>query len=175
MQLRFTSPHLSITDFPTIDLSEFSLITGVNGSGKTHLLQAIANGNIVADIAPNSNEDARYFDWNTLMPADTGTFDGHDLLQQRSNIFTRFDKQFRAHASRIIEVAIELHVPEKYLSDPKRLLSMSVEELDVAMGNVDQASNAHAQIQTVANDISKIMGRQMRKNREALSTTTLLR
>jgi len=46
MRLEFHSRHLSITDFPAIDLPKLSIIVGINGSGKTHLLEAIENGSI---------------------------------------------------------------------------------------------------------------------------------
>lgn len=46
MQLSFNQPHLSISAFPDIELPAFTVIVGLNGSGKSHLLQAIANGSV---------------------------------------------------------------------------------------------------------------------------------
>lgn len=48
MRLSFQSPHLSIRAFPEIDLPQFALIVGLNGSGKSHLLQAILNNAVRA-------------------------------------------------------------------------------------------------------------------------------
>lgn len=77
--LEFARPHLSIKTFPNIELPDFSLITGLNGTGKTHLLRAIAEGYIrcrVGDVKRTGPVDAylkpaeiRYFDWNSLRPA----------------------------------------------------------------------------------------------------------
>lgn len=46
MKLQFDQEYLSIGRFADVDLPIFSVLTGVNGSGKTHLLKAIANGSI---------------------------------------------------------------------------------------------------------------------------------
>ena len=55
VHLKFVQPHLSIRDFPEIDIPQLTVIVGLNGSGKSHLLQAIANGSVsnsVVQISP---------------------------------------------------------------------------------------------------------------------------
>lgn len=65
MQLSFKQPHLSISAFPDIDLPPFTVIVGLNGSGKSHLLQAIANGCVANSVtiqptqASSSNPNIR--------------------------------------------------------------------------------------------------------------------
>ena len=51
MRLRFEGRHLSIVDFPEIDLPQMAVIVGLNGSGKSHLLQAIRNGSVSNSVA----------------------------------------------------------------------------------------------------------------------------
>jgi AAA15 family ATPase/GTPase len=46
LNLQFIQPHNSIKAFEDCELPDFSIITGVNGSGKTHLLEAIQHGHI---------------------------------------------------------------------------------------------------------------------------------
>lgn len=46
MELTFASKYLSIKKFDPTDLPDFTVLTGLNGSGKTHLLKAIEGGNI---------------------------------------------------------------------------------------------------------------------------------
>ena len=50
MKLLFNQPHLSIaqSDQP-VEVSDFAILTGLNGSGKSHLLQAIAGGAVLID------------------------------------------------------------------------------------------------------------------------------
>lgn len=52
MHLKFEDRHLSITDFPEIDLPQLTVIVGLNGAGKSHLLQAIQNGSVSNSVAP---------------------------------------------------------------------------------------------------------------------------
>src|SRR2546430_1713718 len=52
MRLTFIRPHLSITAFPDIDLPRLTIVLGINGVGKSHLLEAIAKGNIGTDLVP---------------------------------------------------------------------------------------------------------------------------
>ncbi len=54
MKLTFAQRHLSIAAFPEIELPPLAIIVGINGSGKTHLLQAIDNGSVANSIAPRA-------------------------------------------------------------------------------------------------------------------------
>ncbi|MFZ4762586.1 MAG: ATP-binding protein [Alphaproteobacteria bacterium] len=47
--LKLHEPHKSITAFGDVDLPDFTVITGLNGSGKTHLLEAITQRRIKSD------------------------------------------------------------------------------------------------------------------------------
>lgn len=52
MKLNVQNPHLSITRTAEYAVANFTVLTGLNGSGKTHLLQGIKQGNIVCDDIP---------------------------------------------------------------------------------------------------------------------------
>lgn len=98
MKLSFKQPHLSLTAFPDIEVPPFTVIVGLNGSGKSHLLQAIANGyvsNSVVQIAPNANihanpsirllgQDGRVLD---LGQAYNGTQDARDPTTEMMGSF----------------------------------------------------------------------------------------
>lgn len=50
MHLTFKKPHLSIREaLPDQDVPDFAVISGLNGAGKSHLLQAIAKGAVQVD------------------------------------------------------------------------------------------------------------------------------
>ncbi|QHL90798.1 AAA family ATPase [Sphingomonas changnyeongensis] len=55
MQLSLQFPYLSIKAFPTVTLPALTVIVGINGSGKSHLLQAIAGGQVRNSIAAADN------------------------------------------------------------------------------------------------------------------------
>lgn len=83
MKLSFKQSHLSISAFPDIDLPAFTVIVGLNGSGKSHLLQAIANGcvsNSVMEILPGSGNPSPYI---KLLSQDGRTLElGHTYSRQ---------------------------------------------------------------------------------------------
>lgn len=153
MQLTFSQPHLSIVDFPPASLPQFTLITGVNGAGKTHLLKAIDEGKIRVDVAPSFQTQARYFDWNNLVPADQNEFDGHSLVQQRNQYFTQFDAQFQAHKQQLTQVARTLNLPRDLLQNPKRLASLSRDDLALHVP-ADTLDQAFQQLQAAQNAVS---------------------
>ena len=61
MKLQFKEEYLSIKEFESIELTNFSILTGVNGSGKTHLLNALKNGNCQIDSI--DRKDIVFFDF----------------------------------------------------------------------------------------------------------------
>src|SRR5690242_15810031 len=95
MRLTFQSSYLSITNFPEIDVPDFCLITGPNGAGKSHLLQSLFQGYLKADCAPNQTSnnqtEVRLFDWNTLVPQDTGMFSSEGVRGERASAFNQFN------------------------------------------------------------------------------------
>ena len=68
MKLRFLQPYpsSSITEkFDDIELKDFTIITGKNGVGKTHLLEAIVDPNNYIDI--DNNISTIYFNYNDFV------------------------------------------------------------------------------------------------------------
>ena len=94
MKLSLVCPFLSLVDLPNQDLPDFTVITGVNGAGKTHLVKALSSGAAVADIAPNSAQDVRLFDWTNLAPKNEGAFSSETLRQERVNLYNQVKKLY---------------------------------------------------------------------------------
>jgi energy-coupling factor transporter ATP-binding protein EcfA2 len=55
MKLIYKEDYKSITKFNDVELENFTVLTGVNGSGKSHLLEAIKNKKLVIDNLDNSH------------------------------------------------------------------------------------------------------------------------
>lgn len=53
MILRYKQNHLSIQQFNSISLPDFTILTGVNGSGKSHLLEAIEQNKVIIEDLDN--------------------------------------------------------------------------------------------------------------------------
>ena len=64
MQIEFEKEHDSIKFFDSISLGKFSIITGRNGSGKTHFLKGIHEGKFKVTIDGQTLSRIGYFDYN---------------------------------------------------------------------------------------------------------------
>lgn len=67
MKLIHKEDYLSIGKFNDVELSDFAVLTGINGSGKTHLLKGIANGSFVID--GTTADEMFYFDYTDFLIA----------------------------------------------------------------------------------------------------------
>ena len=82
MQLTFQNEFKSIRHLPASELPDFTVITGANGAGKTHLLQALVNGSLrVPGIEPDK---IKYYNWTDLVPPDTQAVQPRQIENQRN-------------------------------------------------------------------------------------------
>jgi predicted ATPase len=81
MRLTFAGPHVSITSLPTVELPKFTVLTGLNGAGKSHLLEALENGKVAVDIAAPG--EVRRYDWNSFVRPDVAAVDANDTRRER--------------------------------------------------------------------------------------------
>jgi len=65
MQIKFIQKHKSITTFDETEIKAFSIFLGVNGAGKTHLLNALQGGFVTFDAI--SKEKVSYFNLQTFL------------------------------------------------------------------------------------------------------------
>jgi hypothetical protein len=92
MKLTFQAAHISIKAFPTIELPPFTVLTGLNGAGKSHFLDALQTGHIRADCAPDPQKHITSFNWTNMVPGDPGQFDGQTLVQERTQIWSALEQ-----------------------------------------------------------------------------------
>lgn len=88
MRLIFRHRYKSITQFEPIDLPSFTVLTGVNGAGKSHLLEAIESNAVsiegIAPNEPNGPKRIRRLDAAMLIPQDTGAFSSGQISSEQS-------------------------------------------------------------------------------------------
>lgn len=89
MKLIYQRNHRSITQFDPIELQNFSILTGVNGAGKSHLLEAIEQGHIIIEgIQPNQAnmpKHIRRFSWHEMYPQGAASFASSQVASEQSN------------------------------------------------------------------------------------------
>ena len=164
MKLKFKRPYLSILTLPEMTLPPFTLITGLNGSGKTHLLKAIADGAVRIEGMASSAQNVRYFDWNTLTPQNEKVFTSAELAQEREDILRQFDVAFEQSKSQIVVAAREADLPVELLSRPRTVAKLTLAELQEIFPDADQAKSVHDKIQTAVDAVSKNMRSQLPNN-----------
>jgi predicted ATPase len=85
IRLRFKQIHRSIRSLPDADLPSLTVLTGINGSGKTHLLEAIEQGAVEVEGIPHG-QLIRRFDWTTFAPQLDDAASPANLRQQRESV-----------------------------------------------------------------------------------------
>lgn len=88
--LRFQRPHLSITELETRALPDFTILTGVNGSGKSHLLQAIENRSVGIDGLTNPR--IVHFNAETFRLDNEPQFTAQQIEQERYTAWDQLNK-----------------------------------------------------------------------------------
>ncbi|MCB9174050.1 MAG: ATP-binding protein [Flavobacteriales bacterium] len=89
MKINFKTPYVSITQFNSVEIKDFSILTGKNGSGKTHFLNAIKLGNI--EIEGFDKSEIVYYNYNDFTIY-TGNLQQNNQFQNRLNVWNN-DKQ----------------------------------------------------------------------------------
>lgn len=123
--LTFVGAYKSIKNLESISLPGLVVLTGVNGSGKTHLLTAIKSGLIRSSVAPDIDGNIRIYDSSNIVPMDTGVFDSYSYMAQRSNIFQQMKNYRDANFPSLQGLAKALGVSESYTLSLKSLADLT--------------------------------------------------
>lgn len=146
-EITFISVHKSIIRLPDTSLPKFVVLTGKNGSGKTHLLEAIDQGKVKSSLVVDQANDVLLFDWNSIIPKDTGIFHPHQYQTQRSNWFTQIRSQQDAQFSNIQQQAINLGIPVEYCSSLQKIRKLNVSKLRKILTAPENAETIHTNLQ----------------------------
>ena len=173
MKLVSGGPYLSLKIFPPVDLPPFTLITGLNGAGKSHFLQALKTGHIAVDSAPNRDTDIRIFDWTNMVPGDSGLFDGQTLIQERTKTWQHLEnyhQQFElgTHGIRgngpdgVVRAAgLAAGLSKEDVSDPKGLARLGEKDFLKLLGDAEKAATAKSAITKAVHDASELIRREL--------------
>jgi hypothetical protein len=85
MRLTFQNPYKSINQVPASELPSLTVITGENGAGKTHFLQAIQQGRIT--IEGIDQHRIHYHDWTSLAPLTEQPLNFRAVEEERNNMW----------------------------------------------------------------------------------------
>jgi ABC-type uncharacterized transport system ATPase component len=128
IQLKFVREHQSIKSLPATDLPPFSILTGVNGSGKTHLLDAIQKGAVT--VNDYSADTIRRYDWNSFVAQIDQGASPASMRQTREQQLQNLLANYRSQRGGVAGVFTTKGWSENsWLRDVNWLLNVSREEL----------------------------------------------
>jgi hypothetical protein len=149
MLLTFEFPYDSIVQFPTVELPDFTLVTGLNGAGKTHLMKGILAGAIKVDIAPTIENDVRYFDWTNLVPNDAGQIQTTQLYSERDQALGWIDHAKKQREKQFLKIVGKYTGLREINGDPWKLLEYGLEELKQLLSNEVEAQKVFHELQAI--------------------------
>lgn len=97
MEIKLKRKHKSIGLPCEFEVPNFTVLTGINGSGKTHLLEAISNTDI-AEIKNNNNtiKKIQYIEFNGLNPKIEEASDPKTITEHVKSVWQQYDIQRNA-------------------------------------------------------------------------------
>ena len=115
MQLSFAKNHISIRQFDSVELPDLVVLTGRNGSGKTHLLQAIHSGACRLDsFQPN---EIQYFNYQNFITQNAGGQNTVSIEQMIMQGFAEFQQNFLPNIQNIFQHLSNEWKPSKLHAD----------------------------------------------------------
>lgn len=91
MQLIFKSKHLSIDQFDAVDVPDFVVLTGVNGSGKSHLLEALEKRKVVVQGMESAH--IVLFNYENFRLENESAFNAHQIAEERESAWNFHQQQ----------------------------------------------------------------------------------
>ncbi|WP_432773696.1 AAA family ATPase [Francisella salimarina] len=91
MNLKFIKGYRSIETFKETEINSFSIFTGVNGSGKTHILEGLTNGSI--QIEGVAKENIVYFNFSSFLLKNQPRASNVNISQLKTQAWNLFSNQ----------------------------------------------------------------------------------
>lgn len=157
MKLTFVKPYKSIISFPEIELEDFVILTGVNGAGKTHLVEAIENGSVQIDniTVNNQTRPIRLFNWTNLVPNDTGAFAPYQITQEIYALWNELSQHIRNYRPQIMEVLRQFNRSDLIDKKLRTLISMTEANFIETGSNPEQAKQLFQTIQAAVSNATQ--------------------
>lgn len=153
MLLRFNTDYASITEFDPIELPGFTILTGVNGSGKSHLLEAISKGS--ARLEGIELNQIVLFNYENFRLENEPAFSGQQLAGEKQNAWNYLRQHFTGalqNARKRIAEDVYIAARSEAIDQGKSLWRSGGEQLNPYRDQVrdiltsgNHRSNAHAQ------------------------------
>lgn len=162
--LKFKTIYKSITRFPDTELPQFVVLTGRNGCGKTHLLEAISVGSVSSSLVNDLNTDVRLYDWNSIVPNDTGVFNPASYQNKKSNWFNKIRTEQEKALPALREELNKFGLPVERFSSLRQILSIDESVLKQYIDDPEKREEAERKIKQNISNQGKNIYKQVRRN-----------
>src|SRR5882757_2326992 len=95
MKLEFKNKHLSVENFDTVEIPDFTVLTGVNGAGKSHLLEAIQRKDVIIEGYEESN--IIYFNYINFFLENESVFNAQNIAAERNSAWNFYSQSVRGN------------------------------------------------------------------------------
>lgn len=93
LELRFKQKHISIDEFDPVAIPDFVVLTGVNGSGKSHLLGALEQKKVV--VSNMENAHIVLFNYETFKLENEGAVNAQQISSEREQAWNFYNQSVR--------------------------------------------------------------------------------
>ena len=93
--IQYVQDYLSIKQFNPLELSDLTILTGVNGSGKSHLLEAIEQKCVL--INGDSNLSIVKFNYENFRMENESIFNAYQLVAEKDNAWNFYNSNIKPH------------------------------------------------------------------------------
>lgn len=152
MLLTQVRAYRSIKHLPTTTLPDFTVITGLNGSGKSHLLEAIRDGNISTDATSDPLHEIGLYTWNDLVPNDVGITNISQIYQHRDWFIEQVRTRKSQRTANLLVILNQYGVDGEFSNDPWEASSRSPSQWKDKLGESAGAEIAR-QLSAIENDL----------------------
>lgn len=153
--ISFGSIHRSIITMENTELPPFVVLTGRNGSGKSHLLEALNEGKVKTSLTDDFTNAIRLFDWSSIVPRDTGVFDPAQDHTRRSQWFSQILAHRNQYFPGLQQAAISLGVPAANCSTIGKIRELTIEVLREILPDPSNAASVQSQLRQHLSNIGR--------------------
>lgn len=97
MQIQFKQNHISIDQFDPVELADFTVLTGVNGSGKSHLLEAIEQKKIL--LGGMEQASIVHFNYETFRLDNESSFNAQQITSETESAWQFYQQKIKPQAT----------------------------------------------------------------------------
>lgn len=138
MEIKIKAKHKSIEPPCDFELPNFSVLTGKNGSGKTHLLEAISNKE-KSEVRLNNQitQNIRYIGFNGLNPKIEETCDPNTITQHIKNVWNEYNNG-RQNAEQRNQITLDRILRNIGNENSKLFIKKTIEESGKAFNELTE-------------------------------------